>query len=272
MDIIKGFETAEEYGTKDVQVELLDLLKKFHNFCENHEIKYSINSGTALGAVRHKGFIPWDDDADIMMDRENFQKLLRLYQSYQTEYHLSRILWIYRLQPYGSEREGGSTIIDIFVVDNVPDIIFLRKLKLLLIRFLQGSMKPAVDYSKYPPVYRVFAIVTHKVGKLLKDERKYALYQKVSQIGNKSKTKYVGIYNNIYKALPRLYPSEMMSELELIDFEDTKLYITSGWDRYLSSVYGDYMTPPNPEDRKSGTFQINLNGTDMKLENMKHID
>ena len=65
------------YGTLDMQTSLLELLKEFHKFCMANNIKYSLDWGSLLGAIRHKGFIPWDDDLDIMVDRENYEKIKR---------------------------------------------------------------------------------------------------------------------------------------------------------------------------------------------------
>lgn len=64
-----------KYGTLNAQKELLELLKEFHSFCIQNEIKYSLAYGSLLGAFRHKGFIPWDDDLDIMVDRENYERI-----------------------------------------------------------------------------------------------------------------------------------------------------------------------------------------------------
>ena len=59
---------------RDLQLTELEILKVVHKFCEKNDIKYSLYAGTALGAVRHKGFIPWDDDVDIVMTRDEFEK------------------------------------------------------------------------------------------------------------------------------------------------------------------------------------------------------
>lgn len=66
---------TNEYGLEEIQKELLDIMKIFHNFCEEKGIRYFLFGGSCLGAVRHKGFIPWDDDLDVCVDRRNYNKL-----------------------------------------------------------------------------------------------------------------------------------------------------------------------------------------------------
>ena len=69
----------EELGIDKLKQIQLDMLKDIHTFCVEHEIRYSLAFGTLLGAVRHKGYIPWDDDIDIMMPREDYNRFIRSY-------------------------------------------------------------------------------------------------------------------------------------------------------------------------------------------------
>lgn len=86
-----------QYGTEQIQDELLDLMKIFHNFCEKEGIQYFLYGGSCLGAVRHKGFIPWDDDLDICVDRINYNKLIKSFQKCD-ELKMYKTIWIYRIQ------------------------------------------------------------------------------------------------------------------------------------------------------------------------------
>ncbi len=237
-----------EYGTAYIQKELLNMMMDFHKFCSKCEIKYSLCAGTLLGAIRHNGFIPWDDDMDVMIDRENFKKLMH-YINGLSGYTIKRKLWIYRVQKINQSGSHYVPTIDIFILDNVPDTIVKKKLKILMIKILQGMMKEKPVYKNYSCFHKVELAVTYNFGRLFSDDRKYRMYEAVSQIGNKKNTKYVTAYNDLFKLLGVCYDKETMSSVVLHQFEDVEFFITEKWDSYLRKKYGNYMTPPKKEDR-----------------------
>ncbi len=138
-----------EYGTANIQNELLDIMKLFHEFCEKHNIDYSLYGGSCLGAVRHNGFIPWDDDLDVAVDRENYKKLIGLFPQCD-ELVMKQTLWIRRIQkPNASAIRGYVPTLDVFVIDNVPDNPLLFRIKILLLAAVQGMLKDNVLYSRF---------------------------------------------------------------------------------------------------------------------------
>ena len=239
-----------KYGMLDIQLKILAIMKDIHAFFQDRGIIYSLSRGTLLGAVRENGFIPWDDDIDIMMDRENFEKFLR--ESVCLEgYVVSRMLWIYRIQKeedYNGTLTGA--IIDIFVVDKVPDSFFLKHFKVLLLKILQGMMKRHKDYKKYDFVKRIPLMITYMMGLLFSDSRKFKWYDRVSKIGKYGTGKNVGVYNDLFRYLSNEYNGELMERICFHRFEDTQLCITEEYHDYLSTSYGDYMIPPPVEERK----------------------
>ena len=70
----------KEMSLKDIQGVSLNIMKRLHTFCVEHDIKYSLGYGTLLGAIRHKGFIPWDDHIDVFMMREDFDRFCEIYE------------------------------------------------------------------------------------------------------------------------------------------------------------------------------------------------
>ena len=116
----------------ELHEELLLLLKKFDGVCRRNDIKYSLHGGTLLGAVREKGFIPWDDDADISLTRENFSKLRNVFDNVKSTDELyfdevsSTVVMIWL------RRNGKIPVwIDIFIYDYISENFFLQKLKIL---------------------------------------------------------------------------------------------------------------------------------------------
>ena len=234
----------DKYHTKEVQSECLKLMKTIHSFLEENGVRYSLACGTLLGAIRHNGFIPWDDDIDIMMDRENFVKFLACKEKLES-LSVIRELWVYRIKDKASSKAS----VDIFVMDKAPKNRLFSKIKVFIIKILQGMLKKNIDYSRYSFPYKVCLIFTSIIGKLFSDDLKFSFYDRVSQIYGKKSEGLAG-YNNLFKLLNMRYKQNLLDYLVLHKFEDTDFYITSEYDSYLTIQYGDYMTPPPETDRK----------------------
>ena len=143
-----------KYGTLEIQKGLLVLLGEFDDFCRKEQIEYSLDSGSLLGAVRHKGFIPWDDDLDVVMNLENYTKLVCCMleggaNTLVIERNTKDSLWVDRIRlrvEYG-DGEHKPTL-DVFIFDHVPNNKYLAKLKLLTLFVLQGMMKSNLSLKK----------------------------------------------------------------------------------------------------------------------------
>lgn len=245
-------EIFDKYGVKERQGELLALMKRIHTLFESEGIKYSLCCGTALGAIRHKGFIPWDDDIDIMVDRENYKKIIELFNEAKSGLAIKRVLWIYRIQDTEDlEKTSSVPTVDIFVADNCPKSNILRKIKVSTLKILQGMMKKQVNYKSFSLFMRFCLLVTGFLGKFFTDNFKFKMYDKVSRIGNGKETQYMNCYNDTFAALSLKFEKSVMDNFVLKEFEDTEFPVTAEYDSYLTSQYGDYMTPPREEERIS---------------------
>ena len=239
-----------EYGTARIQKELLALIKQFHAFCAENGIQYCLYAGSCLGAVRHNGFIPWDDDLDIIVTRDNYNRLMEKIVT-SKEIMVHKTIWVDRVQRRDSEkiREYVPTL-DIFIADHAPDSAFVFRFKVFLLRILQGMLKEEVSYEGFSLPYRLALGLTHGVGRLFTVNRRRKWYDSASQIGNKKPSNNVHCSNGLYKVLPIRFDGDQFSAVALHKFEDTELYIPRNYDKYLTQKYGDYMTPPQESQRR----------------------
>lgn len=244
-----------KYGTLNAQTGLLELLKEFHAFCCQNNIRYSLAYGSLLGAIRHKGFIPWDDDLDVFVDRENYNRLVEILPQDKIltmERDSAKSLWVDRVRR--SKRQENfcgkyEPTLDILVLDNVPERPLKRKIKLVLILMLQGMIKPNPSFNKGSIVMRICSVVTFIMGKIFPIGMKKRWYRKVSQIGDSTPSELVANYNGEFADLKRCYPCDMMEHIIDWDFEDTKACIVADYDMCLTTQFGDYMTPPRETER-----------------------
>ena len=241
-----------QYGTLEMQLYELENLKDFDTFCRQHNICYSLAGGTLLGAVRHGGFIPWDDDIDVMLDRVNYEKFLQEAESSLPEkYEFIQRIWIKRItrkdNPKKDKEEG---CIDLFVVDNVPDNPVFSKLKIFMILTLQGMLKGKVDYSKYSFKNKILLWGTYVIGLPFTRHFKQKMYDTVSKIGNGKNTKNVNCYNTMFKYVRTCrYSRDMLSSYHDIEFENCMFMAMEDYNQHLKEQYGDYMQLPPEGER-----------------------
>lgn len=256
---------------KEIQGVNLEIMKDIHSFCVEHDIKYTLAYGTLIGAIRHKGFIPWDDDIDIMMSRPEYERFTKTYQSksgfmlkpgtdddnyvnYTRVYDTKRTLVIPNAFP--CEKEIGVWI-DIFPIDNVSEdnnernshFQKIRKLTQPLMewRILKYRFKYESRRSYITAMIRLLAgmfkykpIKWHKeIDKLLR-EYSYGSTGFVSSLvcieANKNNKQEV-------------FPISDFQEYELAKFEDAEFYISKNYDHILKTIFGDYMSIP-PKDKQ----------------------
>lgn len=230
----------------EIQVNLLKILKEFHELCIRNDIKYSLYGGTLIGAIREKGFLSWDDDADIMMERKEFNKLIKILSS---DFKIvTTESWVPRLVYKNAAKLEGGRFVDIFIFDNAPDNTVKHKLKVLKLRVLQGTLKRHISWSKYSLKGKILAVIPYILGKLMSKRQKLSAYERIAQ--DDKKTTYVCAYKDQYRYMSNRFKREVVRDYIKVPFEDLTLLSMAGYHEYLSKVYGDYMTPPPEEERR----------------------
>lgn len=246
---------------REKQMAILEILRDIDRVCTNNSIKYSLGYGTLIGAIRHKGFIPWDDDADLLMERSEFEKFLMAYKKEKrTNYLFRTILWVPRIFEVRSEKHSGlhgeNPTVDIFILDRLPKSGTKRKLKILTLKFLQGMLKKNVDYSKYNWRGKILTFLTKSIGRIFSEKWKLQKYHAVSKWGNREDSDSISVTNAMYSYMRQCFSVSCVSDYTNAPFEGVELMIMKGYDEFLRTVYGDYMTPPPEEQRVPKHFDI----------------
>ncbi len=238
-----------QYGTLQVQRELIELLKRFDSLCEQDGIKYSLSSGSLLGAIRHGGFIPWDDDVDVTVKRKDFETLVSAIGN-DPDVGLSKILWLDRFRFSSDAGKDSAPTIDVFIWDNVPDSALFRSLKYFAIIMAQGLFKERPS-PRIPLLKRLVMWPFSLIGRIIPENRKVKLYEWLSSLGNRHQTRFYGGYHDQFHALTYKYPASLMDSFERKRFEDIEVSIMADWDKYLRIIYGsDYMIPTPETERR----------------------
>lgn len=255
----------------------LEILLEVDRICRKHKIEYRLDAGTLIGAVRHKGFIPWDDDVDIAFLRKDYEAFIQVApQELKKGLHI----WFpdkacngkvfYDFTPkiiYENSRkcapnqetayygeELNHICVDLFILDEIADSGISQKLQILKMKVIYGmamAHRYQLDLKKYKGISKFQVAVLAALGKLVPMPIIYKLEKQTAraQENGKRKTLYWSNYQPDYVHLT--IPKEAQERAEL-EFEGHRLLVPKDWHKVLSAVYGDYMTPP-PKEKQIAT-------------------
>ena len=229
---------------------LLAVLKEIDNICKTKGIQYSLTGGSLLGCIRHKGFIPWDDDMDIMVDRSNY-KLLREAISENDMFQMVRGPFLQKIEALGVSEEKDNThfLVDVFILDHLPDNRIKAKLKIICLKFLQGLLKEEPSYKDMSTLYKFLVLITFLLGRLFSRRSKLKMYDAISTWGNSDCAEYISITNDGFRLLNIKHKANLLDSYEYLKFEDTYFMCVSHYDDYLKVRYGNYMKWPEESKR-----------------------
>lgn len=239
-----------------VHSKLFELLQFVDGVCKKENIPYSLVSGTMLGAVRHGGFIPWDDDVDIVMLREDFERFKSVIgghlQDTQFAYYVhGRVEGVFYADPQSFDgAEVTNLCCDVFILDNAPDDDKLFKKQIFGLKKLQGMLKKGkIEWKKYSFKGRILVLGTKILGAFRSQRKLLEKYKKLSTKYNGAPTKRKFISNDVFALVDVLYANELLEGVENRAFESGEFPVYSRFDEILTLQYGDYMTPPPESER-----------------------
>ena len=263
---------------KRIQSRLLFVLDDIVDVCNENHINYQLSGGTCLGAIRHHGFIPWDDDIDINIFRKDIQRFLDAFErKYGSKY------WTHTL---GKTKRYDSMIVriltkdvraryvldenceecglntDIFIVENTFDNPVLRKIHgygymvfryiLSCIRYHRGG-KEVLSVAREGDGIRKFIVQRATLGRVFSviPLRVWAFFaNKWAALCKNTQSKYVTIPSGTNQFFGEMYLRDAFQRSEEKVFEGRNLRITSDYDSYLSKLYGNYMSIPKESERE----------------------
>lgn len=246
---------------KELWAVQLDLLCELDRVCKKHGLKYILDFGTLLGAIRHKGYIPWDDDLDVSMLREDYDKLMKIgpqefkhpyflqnqvteknYDDCVTKLRRSDTCFLPKSDMRREPKYNRGIFIDIFVFDHMPatdkatikalaresqDTYYRITMLTHFPNFAEGFKLPGKLVRYY--LYRLKYGSARKEHKRMEDKAK--------------KCDQTGMVGTVVYVYPHCRPLSVYDEIIEVPFEHLKMPVPAGYDEVLRLRYGDYMTP-----------------------------
>lgn len=263
---------------KKLQKKSLEILIYFKKFCDDHDLKFSLCGGTCIGAVRHEGFIPWDDDIDVFMLRGDYEKLKELWPKYA---NTDKYVYCRTTKEHNYHNIAAS------IRDKETTFINRHSVNDDIVHGIGIDILPLDGYptSKIKRIWQVFNTMifslfnaqrlpdnqgglVRKLSKLIfsiikSPKLKYKLWRFSEKQLVKYPIKegrYITQLLSGFTFMNLKYPKEIFEEVVYMDFEGHKMPVPAGYDKYLSMAFGDYMSYPPKEDQvaKHDTVYINL--------------
>lgn len=256
-------DTINYIPTNECRKIMMDILDDIDKLCQKHNIRYTLGGGSLLGAIRHKGFIPWDDDIDIFLLRDEYDKLLQVLYSDELPPHLSIVdtstpgnllTFIKVVDNRTMVKKEKSAVnhgiwIDIFPMENVPAeekqcLLFLRNCRTLR----NGIVAAMSDFSK-PSFSKKY------IAKLLYAGIIWCIGRKnwiriCNNYMQKHNTQETGVASITFSPYAREYmEKDKMLDTEYVPFEDRKYMVTRHWDLMLTRTFHNYMQLPPESER-----------------------
>lgn len=262
-------QTPELLSLKEMQQVYLELLKEFDALCQEHGLRYDLAGGSLLGAVRHGGFIPWDDDIDVCMPRPDYRRLLELKEQGKLKLpqgrdvishrdktlarHFGRYVRhdVRRLSEMAEDNDCPYIGMDIFPIDGLPEGKLSFKWQCFQIRQLRRFLLTSVERKGTSRRGAMAGKIKDLYRPLLKKIGPFRIAARLDRVCSRvpfEKAKSVGAVTGMYGSRER-WPKEQMLPQKRMKFEDTQANVFANYDIYLSNLFGDYMRLPPVEEQ-----------------------
>lgn len=276
---------------KIFQNKALEMYEYFSKFCEENNLRYYVCGGACIGAVRHNGFIPWDDDIDVFMPRPDYEKLYKIWNNKGDLENYS----LCRTDKNNNVYDGGTLLKDnntTFINKHSIDKDIHHGYMLDIIP-LDGCAPKGIKRSMqkiHAATYSLFNVqrLPDNQGKIIRFLSKLILgvfrskniRYKIWKSAEKKMSKY-DFDNSDYitelvtgfRYMKNEYPKEVFNGFKMLDFEDTQVKVPNDYDKYLKMAFGDYMSLPPVEDRKPkhNVVFFDMNNSYKKYRNIKYL-
>lgn len=270
---------------EQIQEKLLDILLYFQQFCNEHQLKFVLAGGTCLGAVRHQGFIPWDDDVDVFMLREDYERLGDLWEQYANTDRFSLVKSNDKFNIHHSSTEikdnnttfiqhhsidldiNQGLMIDVIPLDNVAASTYGR-----VRQMINAMVYCCFNFQRLPDHKGKVTYYATKLalGMVSSFSMRYRIWksaeQKVIALGE-SNGGYVASFGEGTTIMRQSFPRKWVEEPVYLSFEGHDMPVLADYDSWLTMSYGDYMQLP-PEDER--VFRHNAVFSDMNNSYTKY--
>lgn len=253
-----------EEKLRPLQLTMLEILKVFDGFCREHDLKYSLYAGSLLGVVRHKGFIPWDDDLDVCMERSEYDRFIALWQQ---DPPAGYILQNKEIAPafYQSftkirkdhttflqeEREAGKyhvgVFLDVFPLDRLPNGKLNRAVYRWHVMMYQLLTKEFAPPKAGTLVRLGTGVMLACIPKSRREKARRNALKKITRYNHRRDLEVAAI--ETMGALRKPFAADMLDSYVDLPFEDGQFMCFAGWHDHLRRKFGDYMQLPSVEER-----------------------
>lgn len=255
---------------KHLQRVILSIAKDIDSICKANSINYYLLGGSAIGAVRHHGFIPWDDDLDIVMDANNYERFISVCREHldKEKYYLQegytdwpmpfsklKLRGTVLKEPSGFVNESGEQgiYVDIFKLENAPSSKTGQIWQYFCAKLLLCNCLLRRGWNKTSLLKRLMMVASSPLN--INVVRNY--FKNQVEKYNEKNTDYRMFFAGRYRFATSFYHKDIFGKPQWVTFEDTELPVPERCSNWLTQIFGDYMTPP-PVEQQVGLHMVNV--------------